>query len=977
MSSELRDSGINVVGDVPWGTHFCHFYETKQDLLDTLVPYFKAGLENNECCLWVVSDDDLITVEEARTALAHVVPDLDRQLSLGKVEILSGHQWYHEKNALNLERVRSAWHAKLKQALARGSDGLRVSGDTFWLADKDWKDFCAYEKQLNDSITGRRMTILCTYPLGKSGAAEVLDVMNVHQFAAARRQGEWQVIQSPESARAKAEVKRLNEDLERIARKTPEPPFVLRYVVAVLAVIVALIINRLLNINLVGAPAMLFLCALMFSAWYGGAKPALLAMPIAVMAFAYYFVTPVNSFAVDVREIPRLSLFVLASLFVISLSAAQKRGAESLRRARDVLAGTVEELKRANHALGTENTERKQAEARLHAKEQEFRAIVENAPDHIARYDREFRRVYANPSLANAYGLPVETLIGKPMFSIIREAGLAVEEEYLSHIRQRYADVFDTGKSYEFQVRVPMPTGTKDYSVRIFPEFDLNGSVVNVLSIARDITASKRAEEELKREKEVLEKIFDNIPVMIGFVGQDGRVKLVNPEWERTIGWTLKELQEHNVDIFAEAYPDLSYRQEVLDFVAAATGEWVDLKIKARNGAVIDAACAVVRLSDGRRVAIAQNITERKGAEEALRRSEDHLRLVIETIPVMTWSTKPDGVVDFLSKRWTDYAGISLEKYTQDPNGPIHPDDMPRVTENWRAVMAEGELYEEEMRLQRATGEYRWFLVRTAPFRDESGKIVKWYGVCTDIDDRKRAEEQLKATSAQLRALSASLSSAREEEATRIAREIHDELGATLTTLRWDLEELGEELSAVTDPDQAKALRTKVSEMMKISDATVNTVRRIASELRPVALDTLGLGEAIEFQAREFHKRTGITVVCDCSQDSSELSPEQATAVFRIFQEAMTNILRHAEATSVEIQLKEESSDVILTIKDNGRGITEEEKSNRRTLGLLGMRERAHLLGGGVAITGSKEEGTQIVVRIPLNRAADAKPARK
>ena len=219
--SELRKTGIDVLGDIPWGSHFCNFYETKQDLLDTLVPYFKAGLESKEFCLWVVSNSELITVEEAKGALEQAVPDLDRHLSDGNIEILNGLDWYLEENVFNLERVTSAWDAKLKRALALGYDGMRVSGDTFWLTEKDWKDFFAYEKQLNDSITDLPMTVLCTYPLAKSGAAEILDVVQAHQFAIARRQGEWEVIETPELIQAKAEIKKLNEELEqRVVERT-------------------------------------------------------------------------------------------------------------------------------------------------------------------------------------------------------------------------------------------------------------------------------------------------------------------------------------------------------------------------------------------------------------------------------------------------------------------------------------------------------------------------------------------------------------------------------------------------------------------------------------------------------------------------------------------------------------------------------------------------------------------------------------
>jgi signal transduction histidine kinase len=154
--------------------------------------------------------------------------------------------------------------------------------------------------------------------------------------------------------------------------------------------------------------------------------------------------------------------------------------------------------------------------------------------------------------------------------------------------------------------------------------------------------------------------------------------------------------------------------------------------------------------------------------------------------------------------------------------------------------------------------------------------------------------------------------------------------------------------------------------MMGLTDTTVNNVRRIASELRPIALDALGLSEAIEMQAQQFQDRTGIIVECDCTLENADLSQEQSTAAFRILQEALTNILRHAQATTVNIQMKKEDGEFILTIRDNGRGITDDEKSGQRTLGLLGMRERAHLIGGKIEITGSDGKGTVVIVRIPI-----------
>ena len=144
MATALRKTGISVVGDVPWASHFCHFYETKQDLLDTVVPYFKAGLENKEFCLWVVTA--LLSEDEARRALSIAVPDLDEHLLNGNIEIFDGLEWYLTENVFNLERVMSAWDKRLEQALTRGYVGMRASGDTFWLGKGDWKDFLHLRK---------------------------------------------------------------------------------------------------------------------------------------------------------------------------------------------------------------------------------------------------------------------------------------------------------------------------------------------------------------------------------------------------------------------------------------------------------------------------------------------------------------------------------------------------------------------------------------------------------------------------------------------------------------------------------------------------------------------------------------------------------------------------------------------------------------------------------------------------------------
>ena len=230
---------------------------------------------------------------------------------------------------------------------------------------------------------------------------------------------------------------------------------------------------------------------------------------------------------------------------------------------------------------------------------------------------------------------------------------------------------------------------------------------------------------------------------------------------------------------------------------------------------------------------------------------------------------------------------------------------------------------------------------------------------------KARAEEELKSSHEQLRALAARLESIREEERKKISREIHDHLGQVLTGLKMDLCSLEEDLSQIYSTQQ-NPLIDQVRAMSNLTDVLVEEVRKIARELRPAMLDSLGLVSAIEWQVQDFQKRTGIQ--CEFKSDTGLVSLDQelSTAVFRIFQETLTNVVRHANATRVSIRLNEDPNSVTLEVKDNGRGITEEEISHPQSLGLLGIKERALLFGGKVNITGLQGKGTTITVHIPF-----------
>lgn len=344
----------------------------------------------------------------------------------------------------------------------------------------------------------------------------------------------------------------------------------------------------------------------------------------------------------------------------------------------------------------------------------------------------------------------------------------------------------------------------------------------------------------------------------------------------------------------------------------------------------------------------------------SIRESEESLRLIIDTIPTMAWTIRPDGAVDFVNKRWRSYMGISLEEEIQDPACVLHPEDRPRVLETWLPIMAAGETFEEEMRLRRADGQYCWFLVRTVPLRDDLGNIVKWFGTCTEIHDRKQAEDALRCSFIELRALAAHLQSIREEERTRVAREIHDELGQVLTAIKLESDSLIRGL-----PREQGQQSNGAHSLLKLVDGAIQTVRRISTELRPPILDDMGLGAAVEWATEEFQSRSGTKCRLDLPQQDIVIDRECTTALFRILQETFTNVARHANATHVSVRLAKEDSGLILEITDNGKGISQERLSPGNSLGILGMRERALLLGGEFDIHGIPGGGTTVKVRIP------------
>lgn len=355
-------------------------------------------------------------------------------------------------------------------------------------------------------------------------------------------------------------------------------------------------------------------------------------------------------------------------------------------------------------------------------------------------------------------------------------------------------------------------------------------------------------------------------------------------------------------------------------------------------------------------------MTNREHASGIARQEEWHSWALIDAIPQQIWSGPADGTMDYCNERWRSYMGLALEDLQGDGwQAMLHPDDRDRVLAAWREAIVNGTTYEQEERHRAANGTYRWFLARGVPLRDAEGRIVRWYGTNTDIQDRKRAEDALRRSVDQLRALAGRLQTVREEERARVARQIHDELGQALTGIKLESVALIREL-----PGDAKHQSSRAASIAKLADETIHVVRRISTELRPGILDDLGLVAAVEWASQEFEARTGTRCRLELPKHEIVIDPQLATALFRILQETLTNIARHADATQVNVRLAQEGDSFVLNVHDNGKGISDDQLTAGSSLGILGMRERAILLGGQLSIRGAPGDGTTVTVRVPV-----------
>jgi PAS domain S-box-containing protein len=815
MYTQLRKSGIEVLGDIPWGSHFCQFYETKKDLLELLVPYFKAGLESNEYCLWVTCDP--ISVEEACTAMKDAVIDFDWYLNNKSIEIFPCRDWYVREGRFNEKLVSRAWIEKLQDAMRRGYDGMRVNSNETWLNPNDRHQFMEYERSINSWLQNLRMIIFCTYPLKQTSGGFFSEVAHAHECVISRQKDRWEILETPALRMKKAELVEQNKQLDAlVAERTSE--------------------------------------------WE--------------------------------KEIE----------------------------------------------------ERGKAEAK-------FKTIVEQSlVGFFIIHNGKF--VYVNPQLAKIFGYTQDELIDSYPEAVIHPDD---RERVIENVRIHMEGEIET---LHYEAKGLKKSG-KGIWIEVFCNGTLGEKTKEIMGTILDITERKKAEEQLMYEKDLSSSIIESIPGIFELYDRQFRFLRWNKQFEVTSGYTPEEIRNlHVVD-------DLTFggqrrkRYNILKRIYETGRDEGEITITVKNGKEIPLYYVGQLINyegEACYICSAVDITERKRIEEDLKSSELRYRTLVEQASdaiiiideignLVEVNTSFCKMVGYSEKELLGMNMTELTDPDQLKNDPLRID-----------LLLAGKTFFGERRMKKKDATIFDVEANVQTLPDK--RIL---AIVRDITDRKKAEEKLNTSYEQIRSLSEYLTNVREEERKHIAREIHDELGQELTVLKMDVGSLVKKLPLADD-----IIRKRLASFSELIDNIAQSVRRIASELRPSLLDDVGLPAAIAWHMEEFEKRSGIKVHFTEPKDEWILPDPVKINLFRIVQEATTNIGRHSKATEVDVNLERNDHWIALRLFDNGVGFNSEAVCKGNTLGILGMRERASIIGGKLAVKTAPGIGTEIVVSVPL-----------
>ncbi len=612
----------------------------------------------------------------------------------------------------------------------------------------------------------------------------------------------------------------------------------------------------------------------------------------------------------------------------------------------------------------------------LKAAEEEFRLIVSHVSDAVVYLDLAGIVRWANHQAVVISGRSMEEMVGRSFMAVLAPASTALAKARLAAIRR--------GESVpplvEFEIN--RPDGSVVWVEANITSVQEDGKVVGRLLVARDITKRKRAEEALRESEAKFRDLVEHTNDLLWETDQNGAYTYCSPNVTAMCGYEPSELLGKTPFDFMPP-EDAGRVGEIFGAIVAARKPFSLLthRFRRKDGRLISLECGGSPILDqeGRLLGyrgVDRDITERVRVEEALRESEERFRTLASHAPVGIFLTDPQGGCLFVNEHWQELAGLSLEKamghgWVQ----ALHPDDQQRVRHEWYSSVQGRQAFRSEYRFQTQTGKVSWLTGNAVELRNSNGVLIGYLGTVTDITDRKQAEadrldlyERLQESHKGLRTLSRRLLEAQDLERRRIARELHDETGQTLTSLLIGMR-------ALEEMPMREAVRERVSELRKTAARAISEIKRLALGLHPSVLDDLGLETALRRLTEEFVHAYGLMVDLHMSgRDGKRLPLAVETILYRITQEALTNVAKHAGGARVSILLQCSPSAAKVIIEDDGRGFDVEavlaSAGRSKHMGLNGMRERAALLSGSVEIESTPGRGTTIYAQVPIGRGS-------
>ena len=613
MGTNIRSSGIDIIGDVPWGTHICQFYDTKEDLTDILVPYFKAGLENNEFCLWVTSQP--LEVEEAEEALRRAVPDIDVYLKKGQIEIISYKDWYLKEGVFDSKKVISGWVEKFNQALANGYDGLRLTENTFWLQRESWNDFIGYEREVDRVIGYYRMIGICNYSFNRRNSAELVDVVTIHKFFLIKNKGKWEGVDNFGRKRAKEGLQKSEGHLHKVFTQSAAGLFTISPTIGCQEVN-----DRFCEITGYSREE------LVLKHWRQLVHPD--DQEEVASALDNLLNGETTSFVKDLRCIRADGGIIWARLDV-SLFYNYENGTDGQPK----LIGVVEDITKRKkeeevlkkvHAHLDEKVKKRAAElegAYNSLKESEQSLTEAQKMAHIGnwKWDKVTGEVHWSSELFRIFGLTPQK-IGLPFNEVLNYTH-PDDRDYVGNAGKRAF----SGEPFDIEFKIVLADG-EERTVHAQTEvvFNEENTPVQMKGIVQDITERKKAEEKIQILANVVESSNDAILTK----SLDGNIISWNKGAEKIYGYSAEEILGKNTSIFEPDNLKVELKQLSEKIKKGGSIQNFETSRLKKDGTIVNVSATVSPVFDshGKLVAVSaitRDITERIKAEKLLAEAED------------------------------------------------------------------------------------------------------------------------------------------------------------------------------------------------------------------------------------------------------------------------------------------------------------------------------------------------------------------